>query len=586
MSESQTGKPADNKQNPASDKTVEAAKPTQVETRETFTQEASATQRSESTETARAMSGVTPGDNTEKFVADIELKSLTEHSVAFADGAKVEFSNNLPKELTGPDGSVTKFQWEGGKLNGIELPDGTKWQFQDGKWQHSDAAGNTVASADGLPFINGAKPGTITGPVTEATVRRLNNGYLTAPQVEVLPTTAKAAEAIVPKTLTGEAPPERALDAAVALPVPPGEVKPAATSFSPETLTAAVDSLRNNMNDRHKVEATLRAIPAENKEQFEQLYRQTTNRDLRAELHRRGMDSSIALLDPKEETRQASWLQSNLKNLSRLGADSSERALVEHNIRLNLRGMTDGERQALSQDLQQKTGKNLEQTLADSPLSEPSRKIALLYAKNGNNLNADQLREVADTALNSKVPSEQKLLMVKEAFSGDSDAAKQARQQFMGSNGEGEAKLRQAFRNDNEFKQARDYAQGGRLDTATFIDLQSSKLADSDKGVELVLNMMTPDQHKMFDQGQRLAQSGKTEGGDAKETEALRYYQRVHDALGRASESYTSPSRWFESNRARVATNWEDIAANGEQTLVGRLASAPGRVNEIGRAHV
>ncbi|MDZ4837562.1 MAG: hypothetical protein SGJ27_27565 [Candidatus Melainabacteria bacterium] len=54
-------------------------------------------------------------------------------------------------------------------------------------------------------------------------------------------------------------------------------------------------------------------------------------------------------------------------------------ALVEHSIRLNLRGMSDTERQALSQDLEQKTGRNLEQTLAKSAMSAESRTMLVSF---------------------------------------------------------------------------------------------------------------------------------------------------------------------------------------------------------------
>ncbi len=563
MSEDQIAKPANAKELVSPDRADDAPVPAHIEARESFQQEASVTQQATSFEIAQSIN-TTQTENA-NFVVDMDMRSLTEHSVSFGDGAKVDYSNNLPQELQNEGGS-TKFDWQGGKLNGIELPDGSKWQFQNGKWQHSDQEGKPDATAEGLRFETGSKPGLITGQITEATIRRMNGGYLAPPELQnepLIPVTERVAETIEAKP--GDRP----------------AVKPDATSMSPETLSAAVQSVRQNLNDPQKVDATLRAIPSENKQQFEKLYNETTKTDLRRELKARKMDAAISLLNPQEEARQAGWLQGNLTSLSRLGSESTERALVEHNIRLNLRGMSDSARQTLSQELQDTTGKNLEQTLAASKMSEPSRRIATIYAKNGNNLSSEQIREVADIALNSKVSGEQKLLMVKEAFSGDSDSVKQARAQFMGTSGEGEARLQQVFGNNDQFKQALDYAKTGRLDTATFIDLQRSNIADNDKGVELVLRMMTPEQRGMFESGQRLVQSGKTEGADAKETESLKYYQRVHEALGRASERITSPSRWFESNRQRVVTNWEDIAAHGEQTLIGRVASAAGRLNVI-----
>lgn len=530
----------------------EPPRPAHVEASQTLSDEASAARQIESTELSRTLPTIAAPDGTaEQFVVDIASRGLTDYSVAFRDGARVDYADGRPRALTGQDGATSKFHWEGGRLSVIELPDGSNWQFQNGKWQHSDSTGKPGATADGLPFQNGGETGLVTGPVTEAALRRLNNGYLAPPELSDRSVAARTAAA------TTDAP----------------------LSLSPETLTAAVDSLSRGINDRDRVEATLRAIPSDNKQQFEQLYRMRTNRDLRWDLRIRGMDLAVNLLSPQEEVRHAAWLTDNLASLSRIGTGSTERAMVEHNIRLNLRGLSDTDREALSQQLKQKTGRDLLQTLSESALSAPSRQIAAIYASNGNNLNPGQLQEIAGIALNSNASGEQKLFMIKEAFSGDSDTAGQARREFLGA--DGEARLLRVFGNNDQFKQAHDYARLGRLDTATFIDLQRSRVADSDKGVELVLRLMTPDQRQLFFQGQRLVQSGKTESANANETEAARYYQRVHESLVRASDSLTSPSRWSGANRSRVVTNWEDIAAHGEQTLIGRLASASGRVNLI-----
>lgn len=514
--------------------------------------------------------------SSEQFVTGIDPHGLTEHTTTFRDGASVEFAYQLPRELKTEDGSSTKFEWEGGKLKGIQLQDGSRWQFADGKWQHSDHSGQ----ADGLRFVNGGSTATIKGPITEATIRQLTAGYLAPPELPGERPASMEAPAKAPQQLS-------VADRAAYQPAevaPAGETRTVADrvtqpvaelSLAPETLTAAVNALRRNIGSRdtRAVEATLRSIPEQDKEQFEKLFKDSTNRDLRSDLRRAGMDSAVSLLEPRQETRDAAWLQRNLDSLSRLGSGSTERALVEHNVRVSLRGMSEPERQALSQELQQKTGRNLEQTISGSGLSAPSKEIALLYAKHGNNLSPEQLRQVADISLGANVSDEQKLLMFKEAFAGDSDTAKQARRHFSGANGEGEARLREAFSSNEDFRQASDYARFGRLDTATFIDLQRSSIADNTKGVELVLHMMTPQQRQQFEQGQRLALSGKTEGGTAAETESLQYYQRVHESLVRASSMSSS----WDSTRQRTVTNWEDIAAHGEQTLVGRIATASGR---------
>ncbi|MCA9815001.1 MAG: hypothetical protein KC652_07775 [Cyanobacteria bacterium HKST-UBA01] len=165
--------------------------------------------------------------------------------------------------------------------------------------------------------------------------------------------------------------------------------------------------------------------------------------------------------------------------------------------------------------------------------------------------------------------------MFKEAMAGNSEAAKEARRLFMGENGEGEARLNKAFYGSDQRRQAADYAKYGKLDTATFIEMQRTSFGvDPSKGVELALNLMTPQERQQFNQGQRLALSGKTEGATASETESIRYYERVHQALKNASEN---TSTFFQSTRDRAVIKWEDMAAHGEPTLLGRIASAEGR---------
>lgn len=485
---------------------------------------------------------LSPSKADQQFVTGMDAIGLTGHSVSFKDGATLNFEDKLPQELKGKDGETTRFQWEGGKLTALLMQDGKKWQFTDGKWQHQDASGKVDGSADGLRFQNGGAEETIKGPITEASLRKLTDGYLAAPE----------------------------RTASVAQP-------PADTSMAPETLTAVVDSLRKSIGagDSHAVDVTLRSIPEQNKAQLESLYKQATEKDLRDELRSKRMDGSVALLDPRQEARDAAWLQTNLKSLDRLTGSGAERTLAEHNIRVSLRGMTAEQRQALSKELEQSTGRDLEQTITESKMSAPSKEISLIYAKNGNDLSGAQLKQVADIALNANVDGEQKLFMFKEALTGNSEAAKEARRLFMGENGEGDARLKEAFTDSDQRRQAADYAKYGKLDTATFIEMQRTNFGvDPSKGVELALNLMTPQERQQFNQGQRLALSGKTEGATAGETESIRYYERVHQALKNASGN---TSTFFQSTRDRAVIKWEDMAAHGEPTLLGRIASAEGR---------
>ncbi len=349
-----------------------------------------------------------------------------------------------------------------------------------------------------------------------------------------------------------------------------------ANKLSSESLISAASDLKKNLNDKDSVDAILRSIPPAEKENFEKLYEQINSSKLRDELKTRRMDSSIALLEPKEEQRNAAWLQDNLNALAKLPPyDSPARQLTERSIRSNLRSMSDDERKALDQELLAKTGKDLSATIESSKLSDTSKKIADIYIKKGSAISADDLVDIAKLGLSgSRLSTASRLNIVKEAFAGDTDEAVKAREKFAGKNGEGKAELAKVF-SSKDLKQAEDYMSIGKLHTATFIDMQASNWGSSDpKAINLVLDLMSKDERSKFSDGEKLALTGKTNGLNEKENESLNYYNKVHEALKNAASSFTSPSRWSSANTRKQVAIWEDLAAHGEETLIGRMAKA------------
>ena len=347
--------------------------------------------------------------------------------------------------------------------------------------------------------------------------------------------------------------------------------------MSADTLASAAKTLSENLRDKQSVEAILRSIPPASKEKFAESYEQATGKKLTDELKKNGHESSIALLDSKEEARNSAWLTGRLGDLSRAGgANSTARNLLEHSIRSNLRGMTDEERTSLDKELKEKTGKGLAETIQASRISDTSKEIAGKIIEKGSALTGEDLRQMAEKGLQSRTANqEQKLLILKEAFAGDSKEAAEARASFMSN--DGAKKLAAAFSSD-ELKQATDYANLGKLHTATFIDMQASKWASNDKGIELALSLMTDKERAQFAAGQKLVADGKDKDPankpDAEAQKSIDYYNRVHKSLENAATSITSPSRWSEMNQRKVVAGFEDLARNGEKTMISRIASA------------
>jgi hypothetical protein len=351
---------------------------------------------------------------------------------------------------------------------------------------------------------------------------------------------------------------------------------PARAGMSDDALAAAAQTVKDSLRNRATLDAVLRSIPPESKEAFEQIYKQNTGNDLRRDLTRNGHESSIALLNPREEARNAQWLGDRLRDLSRLPAGATQqRELLEHGLRSSLRTMTPEQRTSLSNELEAKHGKNLQQMIDLSKMSQASKDIAGIIINNTEpQLSAAALNRIADIGL--KTGGSQGLTILKEAFGGNTQEAIDARRQFNAENGQ--QRLHNTFAgmlggDTAELRQARDYANQGKLDTATFIEMQRSNWANSDAGVELVARMMSQDERQRLSVGERLAKEN-SQGNTPEEREARQYYDRVHAAFQNAASSIGMISRWSTSNQNKAVTAWEDIAKHGELTLIGRMARA------------
>ncbi|MBX9572596.1 MAG: hypothetical protein K2X77_27115 [Candidatus Obscuribacterales bacterium] len=365
----------------------------------------------------------------------------------------------------------------------------------------------------------------------------------------------------------------------VVAPVDSGAATTPRTGMTFDALSAAAQTVKQSLRDRTSLEAVLRSIPPENKKEFEQIYKQNTGNDLRRDLTRNGLESSIALLNPKEEARNAAWLGDRLRDLSRLPASATaQRELIEHGIRSSLRTMTPEQRTDLSEELKTRPGNNgrgLMETLEASKLSKETKEIAgIINGSTGPTLSGAELARIADIGV--RAGGNQGLTILKEALGGNSPEATAARQQFRSENGD--QRLHNAFAGTfggvtDNLRQARDYANLGKLDTATFIDMQRSNWANSDAGVELVARMMTQDERQRFAAGEKLAKENSA-GRTPEEQEARQYYDRVHAAFQNAASSIGMISRWSTSNQNKAVTAWEDIAKHGELTVIGRMARA------------
>lgn len=342
-------------------------------------------------------------------------------------------------------------------------------------------------------------------------------------------------------------------------------------SLDEATLFAAAVVLQNKMSQKDVVEATILSVPPHKRAALSTAFEKVTGKSLKQSLNEAGLETAGALLEAGESASERSWLKQNLSKLDQLAPGSSARNIVEMSIRSQIRTLSETQLKSLNDEILAGDQKTLKQILDSSSLSQATKDILEIYQKNPQKLSSDHIRKIAEIGLNSKNLSEEaRLLIFKEALGGD--AAKQARADFLKQ--AGPEKVAAVFRDSLSAQEALDILRDGKVHVASFIARQTSRIGNNDAGIEGVIkNFMSPEDRRLFGEGMALsARFPAPERG--REREAYDYYKRVNSALLEASKLYASSRVVSTDSRRKQIAIWEDLALNGEETLLSRLAKA------------
>jgi|AGTN01.2.fsa_nt_gi hypothetical protein len=493
-----------------------------------------------------------PAQSNNDNVKSMQVMADGSTRLEMKDRSVLVSKDGVPQRFTSPDGKTTEFEWRNGKLASIKEADGTSWRFENGKWAHygkNGTADGQIRESLDILRLGGERGVATKGEITAEMVRNMR-----VPNVDSDTAARPGNErATAPE---GEAPTFRV----------------STTASSPETLMRAAHTLRDKMSDRHLVEATILSFPKGERELLAKSYKELTGKDLKETLKQNRLESAAALLEPNQDASERAWLKENLDKLKTLPPNSETRDVIEMSVRNQLRSLTSDQLKTLNDELKAKDGKELKDVIKESGLSKPTKDILEFYQKGSENLKESDRRDIASISLNAEgLSSNARLLMFKEAFGGNHEDAQRMRQEFL-RNG-GEAKLRNVFRDSLDAREALDVAQKGKVHIATMIDRQKSNYGNNDAGIEgVVKNFMTDADRQMFKKGMALADKSPPPSEGTPDREAYDYYKRTHESLENASHLRLSMRVVSDDNRRKMVNIWEDIAMNGEETLLGRLA--------------
>ncbi len=350
-----------------------------------------------------------------------------------------------------------------------------------------------------------------------------------------------------------------------------------AVSISDDTLKLEAIQLRKSVGNLD-MQSTLNLIlttPRQNRADLERQYQALTDHSLRHDLHTFGMDDAGKALDSKSPTDDAAArLSSDIKNLSRLGQNDVQRGPVEKDLRDSIRTLNGEQLKVLDASFKAESGgKGLKELLSDGHISQPSRQALEIYQKGSDQLSADDRLKIAQIATTPPLSQKQiSLDLLTASLAGDDGA--DARQKFRAAGGNDRASA--LFRGD-DLSQAQNLIAFGSDAPTRAREYQSS--VGAHKGMENVLTHMTDSEHQMFDRGEHLALSAfkqKKTFDNQKDQEAYDFYQKMHYALSDSTIEGLGPTTWGDPQKgARLAhlDEWEDLAAHGQRTLIGRLAA-------------
>ncbi|MDZ4833961.1 MAG: hypothetical protein SGJ27_09315 [Candidatus Melainabacteria bacterium] len=320
--------------------------------------------------------------------------------------------------------------------------------------------------------------------------------------------------------------------------------------------------------DGNAVLEILRNSTEREKELIDQTYRTkfgtTLDKELRGQFSGAELDRAINILNRKDNNRadDAGNIHASLIERGQWVSGRSD-GNIEKDLRDTVSTMNSTQIAEVNRDYQNRYGISLETALLQDPnLSKDTKESLSIYLKGTDKRSAQDTIKLADIALGAE-----DLTMLSEAFRGTSA---DVRRQFAQQGGEG--KLREAFGGGDDFRRSQQFTSEGKLSAAQLVRDNNGTFNDNEKGIEMTVKAMTPDERRAYNEGKSLSAQSRN-GLNAEQLKSLTYFTDLNNALKGAG------------NSTEVAA-WESLIASPSGSLVNDLAKHKGVFNDSSAAEV
>ncbi|MBL8084763.1 MAG: GGDEF domain-containing protein [Candidatus Obscuribacter sp.] len=251
-------------------------------------------------------------------------------------------------------------------------------------------------------------------------------------------------------------------------------------------------------------------------------------------------------------------VRANVLALGELSGNSNKN--VEKDLRDTFATMNKEQIDKVAAEYKERFGRVLVSDLQNNTsISADSKQALSVYMKGTDNRSSEDVQRLAGLALASK-----NIDMMRETFR---DASPEARQQFLGA--DGEKKIKAAF-GSKEAAIALDYVNLGRLDVATAVKHNSSFAGDNEAAIYFAAASMSKQQKDDYAQGRLNAErdaAGLTPG----EQKQVEFYRKV-------SEAFKDPL----SDREMLICE-DKILSPGGKSTVSKIAEMGGFIGASGK---
>lgn len=349
-----------------------------------------------------------------------------------------------------------------------------------------------------------------------------------------------------------------------------------------EQLQAMAEAIDNAANggllglgtDKEAINEQLKLLKTpEERTRLDELYRQRTGHGIEDELEDElsGSDLARSMELWKGSGTDVSRVYVGLIEHKEWGIGARSNEIIEKDLRDTISTLNSTQIEELDRDYRQAHGVGISDALLqDENLPESTRQALEIYLKGTDKRTPEDTAKLAEISLSAG-----NLDMFEETFR---DASPEARTKFLENNGE--AKIMSAFGTvvddgtgmgttylaNEDTRHALEYARIGKLSAATRIGDNTGIFNDNEEAIELTLKSLRPEERRSYLEGKRLAESGSTDLSQGQKDD-LDYYNRLHSAMKGAGND-------------REMAKWEDMIANPDGSLVGKLAEHGGIIDD------